>query len=238
MTNPVSPFTRDTLSNKVAEYVIGTISSQRLRPGDYVLPEVRASLALGVSRPIVREAYRSLAAAGIIEVANGKRPRVGNLSAGAITELFRHAVRTDQASSAQVLQLRRAVEIDAARLAAANRTDDELKQLEAAGRALRAAGTKVSVFVEADVRFHSTIARATRNPLFALFIEALREPLEVSMTQGLQSRTSRIELERVQLLHDEITEAIRDGDVERAGSAMASHFDDAISTILARGVRS
>jgi DNA-binding FadR family transcriptional regulator len=238
MTNPASPLTRDTLSSKVAEYVIGTISSQHLKPGDPVLPEIQASLALGVSRPIVREAYRSLAAAGIIEVASGKRPRVGSISAGAITELFRHAVRTDQASSAQVLQLRRAVEIDAARLAATHRTDDELAHLETARRALRAAGTKVDAFVEADVDFHLTIAGATRNPLFALFIEALRQPLETSMALGLQSRTSRTELERVQQLHDEIATAIRDQDAERAGSAMASHFDDAVSTILARGVRS
>ena len=66
---------RDTLSSQVARYVREHVRAYNLKPGDLLPSELQISRELEVSRGIVREAFRSLAAAGVIEIASGKRPR-------------------------------------------------------------------------------------------------------------------------------------------------------------------
>ena len=56
-----------TLSSQVKNHILNLIAEQKLTPGMPVPSEVQLIQKLGVSRGIVREAYRSLAALGILE---------------------------------------------------------------------------------------------------------------------------------------------------------------------------
>src|SRR5579871_170348 len=71
------PADRDSLSDQVTRYVIDYIKGSGLGPGEKVPSEIRTSAHLQISRGVVREAYRSLSAAGVLEIANGRVPRVG-----------------------------------------------------------------------------------------------------------------------------------------------------------------
>ncbi len=68
-----------TLSSQVKNHILNLIAEQKLTPGMPVPSEVQLIQKLGVSRGIVREAYRSLAALGILETHSGKVPRIKNL---------------------------------------------------------------------------------------------------------------------------------------------------------------
>lgn len=68
-----------TLSSQVKNHILNLIAEQKLTPGMPVPSEIQLIQKLGVSRGIVREAYRSLAALGILETHSGKVPRIKNL---------------------------------------------------------------------------------------------------------------------------------------------------------------
>ena len=71
-----SSLERPTLSAHVARHILELVTRERLRPGDRVPSEVQIGRDLQVSRGSVREAYRSLAALGILEIESGRRPRL------------------------------------------------------------------------------------------------------------------------------------------------------------------
>src|SRR5258706_13286460 len=99
------------LSERVTQYLIKHIQQNDLKPGDRVPSEVQLSGELGISRGVVRQAYHSLRKAGILEIAMGRSPRVGELSHAAFAPLLHHALSTEQVSVEDVLELRFAVEI-------------------------------------------------------------------------------------------------------------------------------
>ena len=64
----VETLDKPTLSAQVAHHLLDLITRERLRPGDAVPSEVQICRELGVSRGSVREAYRTLAALGMLEI--------------------------------------------------------------------------------------------------------------------------------------------------------------------------
>src|SRR5215468_3400207 len=115
------------LSKRVTEYLIKHIQDNDLKPGDRVPSEVQVSGELGISRGVVRQAYHSLRTAGILEIAMGRSPRVGEVSHAAFTPLLLHALSTEQVSVEDVLELRLAVEMHAAELAATHRNSGHVE---------------------------------------------------------------------------------------------------------------
>ena len=83
------------LSDKVADMMLKTILSERLSVGDRLPSERELGEQFGVSRTVVREAVRALAAKGVIEVRTGSGLRVAAVNAAAVSEsmsLFLHGV--------------------------------------------------------------------------------------------------------------------------------------------------
>src|SRR5947199_6506621 len=178
----MKPTTRNeyNLSERVTQYLVKHIHDNDLKPGDRVPSEVKVSGELGISRGVVRQAYHSLRTAGILEIAMGRSPRVGELSHDSFTPLFSHALTTELASIEDVLELRFAVEIHAAELAAIHRTPGHVEGLRKAVEGMRKNVKDHDRFARIDVRFHQMLGNATGNDLFELFVRALRTPLESS----------------------------------------------------------
>ena len=166
----------DNLSDQVVRYLIDYTRRHQLACGAEIPSEGQVSLALGVSRSVVREAYRALKSAGFLDIGNGRSPRVGRLSSDGFAQFLLHALHTDQATPDQVLELRRSIEVRAAELAAAHRTEEDVQALGRAAEVMRTALQSRRVFTNADVRFHQILGRATGNPLFELLSTALFVP--------------------------------------------------------------
>ena len=64
------------LSDKVTEAILEMIASNQLRPGDLLPPERELGRQFGVSRTVIREAVRALAAKGLLEVRSGSGVRI------------------------------------------------------------------------------------------------------------------------------------------------------------------
>lgn len=217
----------ENLADLVADYLIHYIRENGLTSGQPLPSEVQVAAKLKISRGIVREAYRSLRAAGVIEVAPGRAPRVGTLSNAAFIQLLRHALATRQTAPEEVLDLRSAVETRAAEIAASHRTDKHLLLLQKAVDGMRRHVLDPGRFVRHDVLFHEAIAAATGNPLFELVSSALRVSLEASIRAGLDSPVTQSRLLRVVETHQAIVDAIQARQPARAAFLMAVHFEEA-----------
>jgi len=215
------------LSDRVAHHLMDHIRTNRLASGERLPSEVRLSADLKISRGIVREAYRALGSAGILEISNGRSPRVGALRSTALIHLLQHALATQQASPEQALDLRSAIEVKAAELAAEKRSTDDLAVMARAVRGMKRARRDIDAFVKHDVRFHECLATATGNPLFALISIALSEAMATSVRAGMESRSDQAQVNRVVESHQDIVDAMIASDSEAAGVCMERHFDEA-----------
>jgi GntR family transcriptional repressor for pyruvate dehydrogenase complex len=210
--------------------VIEHIRGLGLTPGEEVPSEVRTSAQLKISRGVVREAYRSLSGAGILEISNGRLPRVGHLNNNAFYQIVEHGLTTQQATVEHIIDLRTSIEIRSAELAAMNRTASHAKALE---QKIDEFGKfQAEKWVKTDIQFHVIVAEASGNPFFRLLASALLQSMEVSIRVGLNRRTMPEQIDQMMETHKRLAQAIVAGDPKKARREMIVHFNEARAAIL------
>ena len=223
--------TGGTIADRVVAVLVDHIRRHRLPAGSPLPSEIQTSAQLQVSRGVVREAYRSLSSTGLVEIANGRSPRVGYISNRSLIQLVQHALWTEQASAEQILELRSSIEERAAELAATHRSGADVDALHRAVAAMRASVTRTEPYVKADIRFHEIIGPATRNPVFGLVSSALREAMGTSIRASLAGRKSRAELNNAIETHAKIVDAIEARRSRDARRLMVRHFAEARTAV-------
>jgi GntR family transcriptional repressor for pyruvate dehydrogenase complex len=221
---PIAPAPK--LTQGIIERLASEILSGRLAPGARLPTEQAMVDAMGVSRTVVREAVAALRADGLVETRQGAGAFVSR-------DLHRRPYRLDTnevrsiAEVLNVMELRTGVEVEAAGMAAERITGASRQSIERALNALDAALRRGEAAVDEDFAFHLAIARAAGNPQFARFLEFLGHFLipRQSIRIGLQQpQPLRAYLERIQVEHRHIFEAIRSGDAAAARRSMRKHL--------------
>lgn len=212
------------------------IREQDLKPGDRLPAEAVLSKDLQVSRTVVREALRSLAALRLVELGAGKRPTVAELDNDAFGLMIEHGVVTDQIDIRQVYDVRRTIEARTAALAALRRTPPQANAILAHAYAMAESFGSPERVMEHDLAFHLEIARASHNPLFALIIGAFQGVTRQTWPIGWKTRASDDDRRAMNELHLRIAEAITAGDPEAAAGLMDRHFDTSLRALLAAGL--
>ena len=227
-------------SSGLVSAAIGAISAHirahDLMPGDRLPSEADLSRQLNVSRSVVREAFRSLAAIRIIDVAIGKRATVAQIDHGAMGLMMEHGLNTDQISVQQIYDVRRTIESRIATLASLRRTEGEAALILALAAQMRADRQDPALLMERDLAFHAALATACRNPVFQLIVGAFQGITRQTWPIGWKSRTSAVERDRMLAMHDDIAGAVAAGDPVAAATAMAVHFDESVRVLLAAGM--
>src|SRR4051812_43929348 len=146
------------LVDQVIDQLKGEIATGAWAVGDKIPPEPALSESLGVGRNTIREAVKALTHAGLLECRQGDGTYVRATSemSGAV----RRRLRT--ARVIEVLEVRRALEVEAARLAAPSRDNADIAAIDAAcaRRDAALAMSDHAAFVGADVDFHTAIVEA------------------------------------------------------------------------------
>jgi GntR family transcriptional repressor for pyruvate dehydrogenase complex len=195
-------------------------------PGDALPSEGKLAETLGVSRLTVREATRSLEARGLLGISKGRRARVAAPSSTVVGDFFKLAIRRDQRALLDLLDVRRALEVHIAALAARRAGRGDIADMEMSIDAMRTAGDEFEAFHTADVRFHENLAAASGNRLLVFLIEALAEPLRASRRRsfaGHQARGGGIG--DVIEQHQAILDAVKARNPKAAAQAMRDHLE-------------
>lgn len=177
---------------------------------------------LGVGKSTVREAVRSLASMGMLEPIKGVGTFVRSRTpVSSVVSRYVGAYPIDE-----VLGYRRALEIEAARLAALNRSEAQLEQLRQAYELdLHRDGAQAAhiEFGEAPGSFHHLIFEAAGNTLMTSLYSALMAVVRKAIAEGGLAHSSNDTLRPLD--HEAILGAIERRDAIRAGEAMALHAE-------------
>jgi DNA-binding FadR family transcriptional regulator len=221
---PLSPPAN--LTAELVRRLAAEIRAGRLNPGDRLPTEQALMRQAGVSRTVVREAVSALRAEGLVTTRQGVGAFVADPSA-------RGQVRIDPAEMRsltdvlQVIELRIAIECEAAGLAAERRDDASLSRIDAAAEAFARAVDAGDSAVAQDLEFHRAIFAATGNGFFPRFLEFLGPMLIPRQTirPYLEDEAARTAyLSRVREEHARIAAAISAGQASAARSAMRRHL--------------
>lgn len=216
----LQPAPRRKLTESVAQQLLEQIRQQRLQPGARMPSERELMSALNVGRSTVREALNGLALLGVIEVRHGQGAFVAavpneNLS-GELGAALAKGVTRD------LLEARRAIEVEVARLAAQRHTEPDLKSLRSAIKAQVASLTGATTSAHESADFHLELAGAAHNEVLAGIVFSFM-PLLEEVGPALEELPGYREWETDE--HREIYEAVRSGDADRAGARMAAHLE-------------
>ncbi|MEW2376901.1 FadR/GntR family transcriptional regulator [Micromonospora sp. NPDC047812] len=178
--------------------------------GGRIPTEPQLVAALGVGRNTVREAVRALVHAGVLECRQGSGTYV--VSTDELAPVVARRLTADR--MAEVVEVRRAFEVEAARLAALRRTTEDLAALDGALATREAAwrGGRVDEFVEADAALHTAVVAAAHNGMLAELYASVGTALRSTVAQSMGDA---LEPERY-VDHSRLVEAIRAGDPDRA----------------------
>lgn len=222
--------------DEVSTAVLKMIRDGQMRVGDALPSEGALALKLGVSRIAVREATRALATLGVIEVANGRSPRVTAPAPNMLMSLVGHAVQIQHANVRQVLDARRVLETRTVVLAALRRSDEEARTLVALAAAMRRDIGQPEQCMEHDIAIHKVIAEAAQNPFFALFVGSFEEVMRSTWPIAWRARATDVSRMQSIQTHEAIAAAIAAGDAGAAERQMTTHFDQSQQALGTAGV--
>ncbi len=223
---------RQTLSEQLAQQLIDFIIEQNLQPGDALPSEYKLADDFGVSRPIVREALKSLSAQGFIQVVNGKGAFVKHVDDKLLRLFFTQAIQVSQNGLLELLEIRKPLEIESAQLAAQRGTDEEIAKIIDVVTQMQESLTDLNRYAELDVQFHLYIAAASHNTILYHFISSIRHLLTDVVEAGLQRRDTPEQLLKMQMGHEKIAQAICQKNPDEAGQSMEAHFDEALLFLI------
>lgn len=220
-TVPLVSAQRTGLVDQVIEQLRDAVRQGEWAVGERIPTESELASTLGVGRNTVREAVRALAHNGLLEVrqGDGTYVRATNEVSGALRRLCGARLR-------EALHVRRALEVEAARLAATERTQDELDTLTRLldERDELWSRGDVEAFARCDAEFHLTMVEAGHNNLLSELYRGLMELVAASV-----ATTSDTTCHREPVRHRDILAAIADRDPERAARHTQDFLDDLIA---------
>lgn len=218
------------LADRVAAILSEEIESGRLAEGDKLPTEVELVKQLGVSRTVIREAVSRLRNAGLVEPRQGRgvfvmprRTRPLDLEAEA---------SGTKSKVMQIVEVRRAMEGEAASLAATRATPDDVTRMRQSLAAIDEAVAADGDGVEEDLAFHQSIAESTGNPVMVSTVRYLGEVMRggIRVTRANEARRDDF-IEAVRVEHHAILAAIESGDAGAARSAVRRHMKHAASRL-------
>jgi DNA-binding FadR family transcriptional regulator len=215
------------LTEKVISSLRREIESGNLTPGSKLPTEPALTEQFGVSRTVVREAIAALKADGLLEPRQGAGVFVlapaPRKNTGSIFD-----VDFAQISDVlEILELRMAVEIEAAGLACARSSVAQQAKIYEALREMEIQVQSGSPAEKADYEFHRAIADATNNRRYGEFLEYLGDktiPRAQLRRKPAEAEDQKAYMEKILAEHHRIYDAISLRDAEGAREAMREHL--------------
>jgi DNA-binding FadR family transcriptional regulator len=223
---PLATTRRAGLVDQVIEQLRTAVTQGEWPIGERIPTETELVEQLGVGRNTVREAVRALAHTGLLEVRQGDGTYVRATSevSGAIRRLCGSELR-------EVLQVRRTLEVEGARLAAVERTEDEVAELRAllARRETDLRAGRWEDFARTDAEFHCAVVRAGHNTLLTELYRGLTEVITASVaaTSSITPGTDHVP----EIGHEGLAEAIAERDPDRAAAEACGFLDELLERI-------
>ena len=222
MENTYTPIQSSKVFEQIAEQIEKRILSGELQSGDRLPTERELSEQFHASRTAVREAMKTLAQRGLVDM----RPGRGTIVIDGTSQAMRHSmglmIKVGRAGSSESLvEVREIIEPEIAALAAVRATDEQITAMSEAVKVMDINIHETNVYIIADNDFHRALAAGTQNILILSLIDSIVDLL--SEQRKLIFSTNGAP-ERGQMHHKRILDSVIRHDVEAAREAMRAHL--------------
>jgi DNA-binding FadR family transcriptional regulator len=212
-------------AEKVFAFFRERLLNGTIKPGDRLLSERELSLQLGVSRPLLREALRSMAMLGFLDIRQGSGAYVRTADVSVLSDFFTFCLAQQSDILDDVMQARIAIECQAIRLACERATESDLKRIGSNLSQLMDTLMDPVAGGDADFAFHVAIVQAAHSPALAMLYQAIEDLLRRSHVQRREVTVS------VSGIRDYLVEAHREvflsivaRDADEAETKLRQHF--------------
>jgi GntR family transcriptional regulator, transcriptional repressor for pyruvate dehydrogenase complex len=228
---------RTTLTDQLVLHIARGIVRGDLAVGDPLDSEQELATAFNVSKPTLRESMRALVGLGLIHAQQGKRTVVqSETSWNVLDPLVQEAFRLEgrgEALAIQLYDMRVILETSSASRAAERASAEQVEQLRSMIEQLREIAASpehdLDAFLRVDREFHDVIAQASGNQVLRQVVRQVNGDLSTAWSS---SSITESELDLLVDMHAAITDAIADGDAERAAGAMDVHLKRAAAKTI------
>ncbi|MEU6456688.1 FadR/GntR family transcriptional regulator [Streptomyces sp. NPDC047065] len=218
---------REPLAAEVSRRLIDYLMSGEVQPGDRIPSERQLTEMLGVNRPTVREAIKSLGFLGLLEIRQSSGTYFRGTDSDLLYRLFELGLIMGEQGARDMVQARAELEVIVAGLAARSRDEAGVELLRARLTAMRECPD--DEFPEADTAFHAALGELAGNTVLRDMLKGMRAMVQ----RGWVERTGTVRSRKVAYDdHVPIYEAVAEGDAEAARAAMARHMEGASRRLM------
>jgi GntR family transcriptional repressor for pyruvate dehydrogenase complex len=215
--------------SEVARRLLELLTGGDVAPGTRLPPERQLASALGVGRSAVREALAALEILGIVDVRPGSGTYLRGSASDLLPQTLRWGLMIGKQNTDQLNELRAGLESYTARLAADRISAEQLETLRGTTATMAESLEDLKAFVAADAAFHEVLATAADNAMLTDLLQVTRSLLRVYNDRAVRDRE---DMEAAHAEHAKILAALKEGNGERAASAMVAHMATARDRIL------
>ena len=225
----LEPIEQSTMTEQVANRLVKLLSTGDLKSGDKLPPERELAKQLNVGRTTVREALKMLTLSGLLEARRGDGTYVNTEFISALAKQIEWPVLLNVQELDMVVEVREALEIKVARLAAERATPEEIERIAVFRELDQINGRDVKRETELDMAFHNAITEAAHNVLLSSLMYSLREilwkyiHLSNQMTESIATTIAE---------HQAVYSAIASRNPDDAEKAMRQHLSISREEIL------
>ena len=215
-----------TLSKEIELKIEGAIRQKKLQVGQRLPSEKELCAMFGVSRTALREALRMLSARGLVTIRKGDGIYVSDYSAFHASKpmsLYLE-LKFDKSYVLHLAHIRQMIEPQIAMLAATNRTEDDLINLENNLKEFNKEDNDFKKIASLDLEFHLKIAKASANPLIPLVMDplySLLPKIKTLIVEKVKHRNSNNAI----YYHQKIFDKIKIQDEQGAFEMMKQHLE-------------
>jgi GntR family transcriptional repressor for pyruvate dehydrogenase complex len=215
-------------SDAAFRQIIALLHEGRFTPGDRLPAERDLAELLHVSRPTLRDALNRLEARGFIDRKTGSGSYVCTSIPESIRTPLEEGIRERLITLQQIIDVRKPLEVWAAKEAANQRTADQLGELYEALKIMRTAGKKAddaanTEYARADIRFHLVIAKMTKNPVYVHMLQFLTDLISTSLS--ISREILDVDFNKANTArHEAIYDSISGQHAANSCKAMTAHF--------------
>ena len=207
---------------KVIEYIKEQMKNGTIQIGGKLETERKLSEKLGISRPSIREALRSMENIGLIESKQGSgNYLLGDFSKN-LTESFSLMLLMKQVDYVDITEVRRAIELEAYKIAMRSISDQQLKEIKSC--LVNPLNERFENEILFDRNFHFAIVKATGNGFMMNIVEPLASVCKELIEETLKKATID-EREQLAQFHMQIYLGLEEKNLEKGLSAINAHYD-------------
>jgi DNA-binding FadR family transcriptional regulator len=220
---------RPNLYEVVSDRLLTAIREAGLTPGARIPSERELGEQFGVSRTVIREAVRHLAAKGVLEARSGSGVRVANIGHNGVSESIElFLTRNGPVDPEKVNEVRQCIELQTVAYAAERASEEQLRTIRVECEKLAGLAGHSEEASLADVAFHRAIAEASGNELFLVLVDSLAEVM-LDIRRATLHEPGRAAATLAQ--HRRIADELERRDAEGAVQAMREHLVDSLATL-------